>query len=159
MTIIPPLQYFQMYFRSCFLHMRCFWAFQSYTQILEGPENHSRGTILSYFHPTLARNKSWTILNDHYTPSTVLLNVFQITFGVYEVFPTLPKPYRGFGRAWKSFARSYFHQKRELEILNYHYTTSIEYFQMYFRSLLLTMRCFSASQIYTEVLDGPENHP
>ena len=97
-----------MYFRSHLVSMKCFPPFQSYTEVLEGSENHSRGAILSYFHPILARNKSWTILNDHYTTSTVLVDVFSITCGVYEVFPTLPKLYRGVGRAWKSLTRSYF---------------------------------------------------
>ena len=122
MTIIPPLQCSQMYFRSHLVSIKCFPPFQSYTEVLEGPGNHSRGAILSNFHLILARNKSWTILNDHYTTSTVLLDVFQITFGVYEVFPTLPKLYRGLGRAGKSFARSnfelfapYFSQKQDLD--------------------------------------------
>ena len=96
--------------------MKCFPPFPSYTEVLEGPGNHSRGAILSYFHPILAGNKSWTILNDHY------------------------------------------------KIILY-----LQYFQMYFRSFLLPMRCFSASQIYTEedvkrcaqlhkAISAPEGH-
>ena len=97
-----------MYFRSHLVSMKCFSPSQSYTEVLEGPGSHLRGVILRYFHSILGRNKSWTILNDHYTTSTVLVDVFSITCGVYEVFPTLPKLYRGVGRAWKSLTRSYF---------------------------------------------------
>ena len=57
--------------------------------VLEGPGNHSRGAILSYFQSILARNKSRTILNDHYTTSTVLVDVFYTIFVTYEVFLSL----------------------------------------------------------------------
>ena len=99
MTNLPPLRYFQMYFRLHLVSMKCFSPSQSYTEVLEGPGNHSRGAILSYLHPILARNKTWTMPKDHYTISTVLLDVFQIIFVTYEVTKmiSLPNLYRGFG--------------------------------------------------------------
>ena len=142
MTIIPPLQYSQKYFRSYLVSMKCSHPCKAIQRSWKGLEITREELFCVIFHSILARNKSWTILNDHYTTSTVLLDVFQITFGVYEVFPTLPKLYRGLGRAWKSLARSYFElfhtilaRNKSWTILNDHYTTStvlLDVFQITF---------------------------
>ena len=53
MTITPPLQYSSMHLD----HIWCLWSVFhpsiAIQLVLEGPGNHSRGAILSYFNPTL----------------------------------------------------------------------------------------------------------